>query len=357
MHTTPFLSLVFVGASAFTFDQVREAKEDSKTAPTATESATSFSFTAHTRHAITTTTSSQATSPSPKTSASRNHSEEDDQCVGVQCGIDARRPLPPKSAAGHIDFSMPCWAMRAIEWQCFNGPDAFEYFRTRYENLGSRSKDSMQGWEFQSPEVIRTCLCSSQYADMLFGCGSCHKEHGLPTRMMRSDQVTLNSTLLQDAMRKYCDADTTPTEDGMDDAMLEVLGSPYDPDLQSSDAAETSASSFHDPIGNATDVSLYFTPSMTGSAAHIIDMPTASFGEGETRSNGLYTYSSLPTSDGQVVPTAQAVNYRDNDNSGDDGAESISGTTTAAAGAMQTAKAFSGAGVGALGLAMLVIAL
>lgn len=118
---------------------------------------------------------------------------------------------------------------------------------------------------------------------------------------------------------------------------------------------------FSDPLANATAVSLYhYTPSV--SSAFVVALPTASSSANDSHSNAWYATTNLQTSDGQIVPTAVAAKGTDGGSkggseSGSDAVASGSGTTTAAAGALQTAMVQSGLGIGALGFAVLAFAL
>lgn len=90
-------------------------------------------------------------------------------------------------------------------------------------------------------------------------------------------------------MQDYCDASYTPTK-GWSSIFIE---------------AQTGAWSlwgtggmrhYSDPIGTSTDVSLYYTMSVTRSDAYNLAMPTAS--------NGSVTFTSTRVSDWYIVPTA-----------------------------------------------------
>lgn len=92
-------------------------------------------------------------------------------------------------------------------------------------------------------------------------------------------------------------------------------------------------------------------------------MPTASSDASQTQHpNPWYTYTSLSTSDGLIVPTAfnakrVTASPPSGSQSGAEATGSGASTATEAAGAMQTAMVRSGFGAGALGLAAVVLAL
>lgn len=274
-----------------------------------------------------------------------------DQCNDNDNVCKACQP-PPSTSNGHIDWSMPCWAARAISVQCSYGPEGLELFEKAQQNPGELTFG--RGWWPQPPDVERACMCSSQFAEMALGCATCWEKHGADAEYIHDQALTANATAMDEMMALYCDVDLTPTEDSQNDAMDEVLQ-----DGGVLGESETSAT-FDDPIGTSTDVSFYFTPSVTGSSAYVVAMPTANSTSGREHSNAWYTYTSLSISDGQIVPTAAAKANEENDEDSGAGANGNSNsegdTTTAAAGAVQTAMAYPGVGVGALGFVMMAVA-
>jgi len=150
----------------------------------------------------------------------------------------------------------------------------------------------------------------------------------------------------------YCAASATPTIGGTD--FIVSFLNPSSGPL----AAAFTPSSFSDPIGNRTDVSLYYTPSATGSAAWIVAMPTIS---GNSRS---VSYSSVNTVSGQIVPTAvfsrsspattTAAPSGDAIDSASAASGSASTSASSSAGALETAIVRKKALAGMLGLAGLV---
>ena len=208
-------------------------------------------------------------------------------------------------------------------------------------------------WEQQPADVQRACFCSSQHSDMVLGCGACFASRGVELADMATYFATSNATAVQEFEKMYCAADVEPTLDNRLEAFDVLFGQDYD----YMEPRPTPSPTASDSLGNATAVSLYFTPSV--SSAYTVDMPTASSSASQTHANAWYTYSSLSTSDGLIVPTA--ISGKSVTASPSDASESGSGagdsTATAAAGAIQTAMVHSGIGAGALGLAALVFAL
>jgi hypothetical protein len=96
------------------------------------------------------------------------------------------------------------------------------------------------------------------------------------------------------SMETYCDVDTIITQDFTDfwNEAFDNYGSPDDVVSPSSYTGEL--------LGTSTDVSLYYTMSVTRNDAYDIAVPTPVSG-------GDATYTTTRTWDGQIVPTAQAA--------------------------------------------------
>jgi hypothetical protein len=184
-----------------------------------------------------------------------------------------------------------------------------------------------EDWREQPPELQRACYCSSQYEEMILECGACIEAYGGDESALWAMSVTRNATVFREAWSEYHGVDATPMEDGFRFAP------------GSHAQTETSSS----PLGNATEVSLYYKPSI--SSGYTVALPTASSNVSQTHANAWYYMSSLSTLDGEIIHMAVAtqsavVSSKGNDESSDATASSGS-TTTAGAGAMQTAMAFS----------------
>lgn len=239
----------------------------------------------------------------------------------------------PRNSSDMLDFNAPCNALRAIQAQCMIGSDGLKY-------LNPQHADEYDDPDQLPVETQRACICQSQHTDMMIGCFACFKEHG-------STNVEFVTTpdKIHSFMEDYCDADK-PARDYAN-AIIELAPEDEDDTSSTTSSDSSAATTFTDPIGNTTDVSLYYTPSVTGTAAYIPAVPTP---EGSVANA---TYTSMSTSDGQIVPTAGASG-----NDGSAGSEETSGgsTTESDSGAVQTAMAQAGA-MGAMGIAALMAAL
>lgn len=149
------------------------------------------------------------------------------------------------------DFNAPCNAVLAIQYECMYGPVGGEIIRAAPEDMDSIAGDG-DGPDEQPFEAQRICFCQSQFEDMTAGCMKCLESHG---GAKGEDWYGMDT--ITPALEKYCDANTPATE-GFNTFFFNAVEGDT-----SSDASSTSA--FSDPIGTATDVSLYsFTPSVTG---------------------------------------------------------------------------------------------
>ena len=129
-------------------------------------------------------------------------------------------------------------------------------------------------------EAERLCACQSQLWNQLRGCNACYMARGAPVGLsgyLADDQIGSMSSA-------YCAVTATPTA-GLFDYLME--GNAHMVGMYSTVAK----SKFSDPLSSSTAVSLYFTPSITGSAV----TEAASAGNATT---------STHTSNGQVVATA-----------------------------------------------------
>lgn len=139
----------------------------------------------------------------------------------------------------------PCETMEVIEYQCVSG---LEY--NEKVDLANQTFPDCVGHETcQSFEFERTCFCQSQYLDSATGCYACYREHGGD---MPSWTRISGLKALQSLMSSYCDPALDPTAAFGD----YLLGMTYEPPFGPSSS---------DPLGfKRTDVSLYYTPSLTG---------------------------------------------------------------------------------------------
>jgi len=156
----------------------------------------------------------------------------------------------PAKDTGDQDWSAPCNALISIQYTCIYGTAGGELLRN-----SSRSDDYEEPTE-QPIEAQRVCICESQFRDQMAGCMDCMKSHGGV-----EGRDWFSSSLIDPAVEKYCDASAPATEGFADYLFNEVEGTDETTESAATDSASTT---FSDPIGNKTDVSLYFTPSVTG---------------------------------------------------------------------------------------------
>jgi hypothetical protein len=160
----------------------------------------------------------------------------------------------PADDNGVRDWSAPCNAVLSIQYECMYGTAGGEYIRAPPQESDFQHGDD-DGLPEQPNEAQRICFCQSQFRDQIAGCMKCHKDHG---GAEGSDWFGAN--LIDPATKEYCDA-SKPANESFSDFFLNHI-SLDNGTTTDSPAAQTST--FSDPIGNKTDVSLYFTPSVTG---------------------------------------------------------------------------------------------
>jgi hypothetical protein len=154
----------------------------------------------------------------------------------------------PVSETGDQDWSAPCNAVISIQYTCMFGTAGGELLRTA--NPGTDYEEPTE----QPIEAQRVCICESQFRDQMAGCMDCMKAHGGV-----EGRDWFSSSLIDPAVEKYCDASTPASEGFADYLFNQVEGSD-----STTDDSTTESTTFSDPIGNKTDVPLYFTPSVTG---------------------------------------------------------------------------------------------
>lgn len=350
MHQISTLSVVLAGANVLSLAYAQDGSQSADTASVMTITAPAS------------TISVQGGTTTGVASTPRSSSEPDsfpgDSPEEVAEAKRLAEVCYPGFSEQNIDWTAPCPAVQIIQAECTWGPEAREWLqKTLGKPAGSDGPDFISDdWEQQPLDVQRACFCSSQHSELVLGCGACFASHGVELDDMASYLATSNATAVQEFEKMYCDAEVEPTSDNRIAAFEVLLGQDYDYTKPRPSASSTAS----DSLGNATAVSLYFTPSV--SSAYTVDMPTASSSTGQTHANAWYTYTSLSTSDGLIVPTAVSerrvtASPPDASESGADATGAGDGTATEAAGAMQTAMVHTGIGAGALGLAALVFAL
>ena len=157
-------------------------------------------------------------------------------------------------------------------------------------------------------------------------------------------------------MDKYCDASFAPTQGFLEfyhevgweafgwGGSEEEGGEGEGGDEGSSSSSSSSMQASSDPIGTSTDVSLYYTMSVTRSDAYDLAVPTGPVGN--------VTFTSTRISDGRIVPTA--VNDAEESGSGSSsstasasasasGSEDAAASTTSSADSGVAATVYAGA--------------
>lgn len=137
----------------------------------------------------------------------------------------------------------------------------------------------------KSNSTQRLCICESEYFNAALGCVACFQAHG------GAQDEPVPSSVINSLSSAYCAATATPSL-GIFDYQQVYLDKPQFSSLLSSSSG-TATSTFSDPIGNKTDVSLYWTAPVTGTA--ILDI-------------GEFTGTAKPTTTdvlkGEIVATA-----------------------------------------------------
>lgn len=238
----------------------------------------------------------------------------------------------PVDSSADPDYSAPCNGLGAVDFQCAYGSAAFSAGVS-----DNNSSDVTQPLERNrtSPSSQQVCYCQSQWFNLYEGCLDCANKHGVSAALPQ-----ISASALTSFSSSYCAASATPTTDF--DVYLNSVFS----DLVKSVESGT-ATTFTDPIGNKTDVSLYYTASVTGSNAYIVSQAAPTGASATTTAS-----TTVNTSGGQIVATAA------NGSNGGSGAAATSSSATSsglAAAATPCLEKFAIAGV--MGLAGAVIML
>jgi hypothetical protein len=159
----------------------------------------------------------------------------------------------PIDESGARDFSAPCNAMYSIQYECSFGPAGGAMIR------GPPHDDNDDDVEpgMQPNATQRVCFCQSQIRDMLDGCMKCMKAHGGV-----EGEDWFSASLIDPAMDTYCNASNEATV-SFNDFIFEVVEGGEE-SATATEASEADPTTYTDSVGNATDVSLYFTASVTG---------------------------------------------------------------------------------------------
>ena len=211
----------------------------------------------------------------------------------------------PINANGNFDFNAPCNQFEAIVSQCSYGPRSLSFLSPSQDNF---PRFTVPEWHQQSPETERTCICQSQITDVAPGCAACFKAHEHPW-MDRLYEQLYHPTMFQ----QYCDVDYTVTQ-----SFAEFSDEAFEQREPSEDESSTWSSSYTgEHLSTSTDVSLYYTLSVTRSDAYDIAVPTSTSG-------GDAMYTTTRISGGQIVLTAQAEKEAGEQDPGEAGTSSIS---------------------------------
>lgn len=181
----------------------------------------------------------------------------------------------PTNSSGYPDLDAPCVINDLITLQCTYGiTDIFSdnSDNSTYGPDGERNRTS--------PASQQLCICGSQYFNSLFGCLECAEKHGVGAAV-----PSIASSRISTFSSSYCAASYSPTTD----AEIYYFNA-FSSDYNNAIPRQTSTA-YTDPIGNKTDVSLYYTAAVTGSAAYVV-------------SPSLSGSSGIVTSNGQIVATA-----------------------------------------------------
>lgn len=238
----------------------------------------------------------------------------------------------PTNASGSPDLNAPCTALQLITAECVYGPAGLQ------QVLGNNDPEGTYGFENNAPTLSnssqRTCVCESQFYSQALGCNECYKAHGAPPSGING---YLSEDFLSSASSSYCAVTNTPTV-GFAEVLYAYATGSYASSIVAAASTASSTSTFSDPLGNRTAVSLYFTPSVTGSAAWVVAEATESASAMSASGSGsvLSLSQSTMTSDGQIVATADATQTGSASGTAS-GASSTASTTDSAAGRQEVA--------------------
>lgn len=258
----------------------------------------------------------QATLAAPNTNPNTN-------CTPVNDDVDLHEHLleacEPFNSTGHRSLDTPCGLEASIQMQCLYQATPYNASLPDYEFPFRKSP-------LASNMTQRDCLCQTHVFDAIKGCSACNKAYGGRLGFGWEEEESYDSVRIT-----YCAASSTPT-------------------LNFADFMRSALQSGHTNTVQETRCSVTSAPSMTAASAYYIASVPLSIAGYVARLEGNDTsYSSLYTSDGQIVPTpmsgvASATHH--GNQKGQDKATSTS-TSTESGGAAPTA----GCAAGVLGLA------
>jgi hypothetical protein len=239
----------------------------------------------------------------------------------------------PTNETGFPDFNAPCNAVSAIELECIYGASGLATWLAELQG----STDSSYGIDDSTPMLSNTtqrdCICQSQIFNGMTGCTDCYLKHGMSQADYANEGPAFEPSLISSFSSSYCAATNTPTL-GFQDVAYNIAST-----FLTATATDVSSSAltstFTDPLGNNTAVSLYFTPSVTGTAAYVVAEATVTPSNGTVTSGSSTSESVATNSAGQIVATAAASNA----------GTSGSGNGTSGSGSASASGTSSGAGV------------
>ncbi|TKA23555.1 hypothetical protein B0A50_07133 [Salinomyces thailandicus] len=187
----------------------------------------------------------------------------------------------------YLDFSAPCNAANAIGAQCQYGVNGINAITLRGDLR-------YQALPPQTPESERACICQSRLIENMLACDECYNAHGAEEPDRTADLASLSSS--------YCAVSNTPTTGW--NAIFRQYYLSLSP-LSLPTSTSSTATSLSDPIGNKTAISYYYTPSITGSDAYIVGLPTPTdFTSASTATRSEEFVTNPVTSNGQIIATA-----------------------------------------------------
>ena len=184
----------------------------------------------------------------------------------------------PGFNSADVDLNAPCNVHDNLGMACEYGQKI---------NVGKTGLEFPKG-PMQSNSTQRLCICESQYFEAFHGCTDCIKAHGAG----EVHGLALPSDIINSMSSAYCAATATPSL-GLFDFQESFLAKPQFKSIFSLTSTAQTSEMFSDPLGNKTDVSLYYTGAATGSAA--LDI---------WRFTGTASPTTTVVEKGQIVATA-----------------------------------------------------
>ncbi|KAJ8605469.1 hypothetical protein MRB53_041414 [Persea americana] len=181
--------------------------------------------------------------------------------------------------------NLPCVALLAVTTECESGNAYNGSINTGNDKVNARDQ--------------QTCFCQSQFFSLVNGCTSCYDKHGLSNVVTGGPNP--NSSAIASFSSSYCQYTNTPT------AGFEAVFTNAFPTLKPTGhfnptATTTSVPTFSDPIGNKTDVSYYFTPSV--SKEQLTAVPTTGGSTTKISTNTAGQIVATATGKGAAAPTS-----------------------------------------------------